>query len=145
MLEAAGDVGRLVLQIELDTGFVTPGQRQRVAQQMRVCAAVGIGLNQPDRVVGPAAWSATNCDPGRWAQRAEYVGCDRPRSRCGSRPPVGEAINVSRVASGLQQNRTGAKGEVPIPAETCNRMLAPQRDGPLARDRSRPELVTRAP
>src|SRR5271156_305170 len=104
-----------------------------------------VGLDQSDRIAAPAAWSAMNCDPGRWTQRAEYVGCERPRSRYESRPPIGAAINVSRVASGRQQNRTGAYGEVPIPADTCKRMPAPHRDGPLARDRSRPELVTMAP
>lgn len=62
-----------------------------------------------------------------------------------SRPPIGVAINVSRVASGRQQNLTGANGEVPIPAETCSRMFAPQCDAPLARERSRPQLVTSAP
>lgn len=145
MLEAAGDVRGLVFEVELDTGVVGPGRGQRIAQQVSVGAAMGVRLDQSDRVVDPVAWSATNCDLGRRAQRAEYVGCDRPRSLCESRPPIGAAINVSRVASGLQQNRTGAYGEVPIPAETCNRMVAPHRDGPLARDRSRPELVTRAP
>src|SRR5947209_4848145 len=106
---------------------------------------MGVSLDQPDRIVGPGARSVVNGDPGLLAQRAEYTGCDRPRSLCGSRPPVGAAINVNKVASGRQQNRSGANGEVPIPAETCNRMVAPQRDCPLARDRSRPELVTNAP
>ena len=124
---------------------LAPGRRQGVPQQVGVGAAMGVGLDQPDRVVRPAAWQAARRDLGQIAQCTEAVGCERLRSLVESRSPIGVAINVSRVASGRQQNRTGANGEVPIPAETCNCMFAPQRDGPFARERSRPQLVTRAP
>jgi len=45
----------------------------------------------------------------------------------------------------VRENRTGAVGEVPRPAETCRRIWAPQREAPRARERSRPQLVTIAP
>src|ERR1700744_1305564 len=112
---------------------------------MGVGTATRIGLDQPDRVVAPAPRVVADRDPGPVGQRTEAVGCERLRSLAESRSPIGAAISVSRVASGRQQNRTGANGDVPIPADTCSCMLAPQRDGPLARERSRPQLVTRAP
>ena len=37
---------------------VAPRHRQRIAQQMGVGAAPGVGLDQPDRVVHPLAWLA---------------------------------------------------------------------------------------
>ena len=38
---------------------------------------------------------------------------------------MGEATSVSIVASGRQQNRNGAYGDVPMPADTCRAVLAP--------------------
>ena len=65
---------------------------------------------------------------------------------------------VSSVASGRQAKRTGAYGEVPRPADTSSqaasggrlgarRRPAPghHRESPLARPRSRSQLVTSAP
>ena len=49
VLEAAGRVRRLVLEIEVDA----PLRRQRVDQQVRVGAAPGIGLDGGDRPVHP--------------------------------------------------------------------------------------------
>ena len=53
MLEAAGDVGGLVLEVEREVDVFGPTRRQRVAQQMRVGAAPGVGCDQPHRVVHP--------------------------------------------------------------------------------------------
>ena len=108
-------MGRLVFEVQLDFDVRAPGRRQRVAQQVGVGAATGVGLDQPDRVVRPASRQAADRDLGPIAQRSEAAGCERPRLLLESRPPIGVAINVSRVASGRQQNRTGANGEVPIP------------------------------
>ena len=60
VLEAAGDVRRLVLEVELHVDAVAPRHRQRIAQQMGVGAAPGVGLDQPDRVVHPRAWLAAS-------------------------------------------------------------------------------------
>ena len=110
---------------------------------MGVGAAPGVGLDQPDRVVHPrrVAGCESRCR-GRVGHRTETVGWDWPTRVPASRPPVGAATSVSSVASGLQQNRSGANGDVPMPAETCSCMWAPHRDAPLARDRSRSQLVT---
>src|ERR1700740_2045988 len=109
---------------------------------MRVGAASCVGLDEPDRVVHPGSWPVAD---GRLRHRNAAVEGDRCDSAEKSGPPVGAATNVSSVASGRQQNRTGWNGDVPIPADTCNCMFAPQLDGPLARERSRPPLVTSAP
>ena len=90
-------------------------------------------------------WVQWQLNLGPIVQRTETLGCELASLPAESRPPTGAPINVSSVASGRQQNRTGANGEVPTPAETCNCMVEPQRDGPLARDRSSPQLVTSAP
>ena len=49
VLEAAGGVGRLVLEVEVDA----PLGGQRVDQQVGVGAAVGVGLDRLDRPVHP--------------------------------------------------------------------------------------------
>src|SRR5674476_1448839 len=72
--------------------------------------------------------------------------------------PADLGVSVSKVASGRQANRTGAYGEVPRPAETCSHAAsagasedgvdpAPghHRETPLARRRSRSQLVTNVP
>ena len=59
--------------------------------------------------------------------------------------PDVRGTSSSSVASGRHENRAGAYGEVPRPAETCRRMCSPQRDAPRARERSSPQLVTIAP
>ena len=138
-------MGCLIFQVKRDANVGVPGRRQRVSQQVSVGAAAGVGFDQPDRVVRPVTWQAAGRDLGPIVQLTETLGCELPSLLVESRPPTGAPINVSSVASGRQQNRTGANGEVPTPAETCNCMFEPQRDGPLARDRSSPQLVTSAP
>src|SRR5690625_3005000 len=99
---------------------------------MGVGAAPSVGLDQPDRVVGPAARMSAVGRKGQLVSGchgADTDGCVEPRVRRESPPPVGAGTSVSRVASGRQANRTGANGEVPMPAETCRRMWAPHCDG----------------
>ena len=57
--------------------------------------------------------------------------------------PVAE-VRLRRMAWG-QATRIRVYGLVPIPAETCSRIWAPHCEGPLTRERSRPQLVTSAP
>src|SRR3984893_3482633 len=109
---------------------------------MGVRAPPCVGLDESDRLVHPRP----RLVPGRRPRhRSAALGCARCDSSVTAGPPVGAATNVSRVYSGRKQKRTGWNGEVPIPADTCNCMLAPQLDVPLALDRSRPQLVTSAP
>ncbi|SLG99966.1 Uncharacterised protein [Mycobacteroides abscessus subsp. abscessus] len=54
VLQAAGDVGGLVLEVQLDV----PRRGQRVAEQMGVGAALGVGVDQAHRVVHPVARDA---------------------------------------------------------------------------------------
>src|ERR1700740_1372030 len=100
---------------------------------MRVGAASCVGLDEPDRVVHPGSWPVAD---GRLRHRNAAVEGDRCDSREKSRPPG---------AAGREKNPTGGTAAVRIPADTCNCMFAPQLDGPLARERSRPQLVTSAP
>ena len=120
---------------------------------MRVGAAPCVGLDQPDRVVHPRPWLAPSracccahlvhrSSSGAAAYRIDTLGWDWPSRAPASRPPIGAATSVSSVASGRQQNRTGAYGDVPMPAETCSCVRAPHCDAPLARERSRSQLVT---
>src|SRR3954463_8772467 len=112
---------------------------------MGVGAAPGVGLDQPDCVVHPRPWLGANGCRRLFCHRTETLGWDWPARVPASRPPMGVATSVRSVASGLQQNRSGANGDVPMPAETCSCVRAPQRDAPLARDRSRAKLVMTAP
>src|SRR6478735_3650766 len=92
--------------------------------------------------------------PKAVASLLERIGCSEPGFR---HPPEGAqelfGSRVSRVASGRQNSRIGAYGEVPAPAETCNHdePLSPGRESagcrcrPLARLVSRSQLVTMAP
>src|SRR5690349_22686265 len=111
---------------------------------MAVGAAPGIGFHQPDGLVHPVPGPAAG-DIAYGAHRADTVGCACPVWVSTAGPLVGLATRVSRVASGRQQNRTGAYGDVPMPADTCSFMSAPHCDGPLARERSRSQLVASAP
>jgi hypothetical protein len=49
MLEAAGRVRRLVFQVKVDV----PIRRERKGNQVGIRRAIGVGLNQPDRLVCP--------------------------------------------------------------------------------------------
>src|SRR4051812_34379535 len=132
VLETARDVRRLVLEVQLNVDARTPRRRQRIAQQMRVGATSRVGLDQSYGVVHPLAWPAAIRDAETVGHRAETAGWDTPALAPAWPPPVGEATSVNNVASGLQQNRRGAYGEVPMPADTCSRVCAPHWDGPLA-------------
>ena len=62
--------------------------------------------------------TVVNRDAGRLFHRTAAAGWDWVVCEPASRPPVGAATRVSSVASGRQQNRSGANGDVPIPADT---------------------------
>src|SRR6185312_16486811 len=93
VFETAGDVRRLVFEVQRNIEVVGPPRRQRIPQQMSVGAATGIGLDQPDRVVGPASWQAADRDLAAVGQRTDAVGCERLRLLSESRSPIGAAIN----------------------------------------------------
>ena len=57
VLEAAGRVGRLVLEVEIDA----PGLGQREAQQVGVRGAVGVGLDLADGLFEPAPVGRRRC------------------------------------------------------------------------------------
>ena len=78
-------------------------------------------------------------------QLVSEASCGSEWSSSNSALPCETGVRVSRLASGRQQNRAGAHGEVPSPALTCNFIDVPQFDGPLTRERSRWQLVTMAP
>ena len=73
VLEAAGRVGRLVLEVELDA----PLRRQRIDQQVGVGAAVGVGLHRRDGAVHPRPAGGVG---------AVDVGGQSGRGRCGCHP-----------------------------------------------------------
>jgi hypothetical protein len=72
VLEAAGRVGRFVLEVQIDV----PAVGQRHVDQMGVRAAVGVGADAPDRLIDPRAVDRTsrgNVDEGLGASGAHNV------------------------------------------------------------------------
>ena len=137
VLEAAGDVGGLVLQVELDVDLTAgraPRRRQRVPQQVGVGAAPGVGLDQADRVVHPRAGVAANGD-GVGSVNAPRLsaGTGRPGYRgCRRRSATPPASTASpRVGSRTGTAHTATCRARPTRATACS---APHRDGPFARD-----------
>ena len=99
VLEAAGRVGRLVLQVELDP----PLRRQRVDQQVGVGAAPGVGLDRRDGAVdpGPAGGVGT-------------VDVGRARDRCGGHPRMITHPRVTSCGQTHPRVARGPRGRAPL-------------------------------